>query len=1135
MGTTQSRLIFGLTVCVLVPLSLAGCRFDESLPAGARVPCEADGDCPTTDQCDAQLKVCVAANSPFVVTTPVKPPRGRAGDVFSFQLSTGALNAAQLTAVALDSAGAQVATFTFDLELGRWAWTATGAEPEGRHRVFVSVKPGAGEAVVNLVEVGAFELDFTAPSALDTTLRVLATEDNALVIDGYPDLLTAGRAGSTLEARFRLSELVTGLPRVSLLGEDAGVACTVTALGESFQATAVLPGDVAQGRYALRIEAADLVGNAAALDGASLEVRTTAPPTPALSVPGAVVYRRAPWGTLESDAPLYEVHGEPGAALGSVAVAAISGVYPVGRARVNPDGSFLITLRLEGDAPTVALRAIDAAGNESPLAEVLEVEWIISALQADAGTLFQAGVYDPLHVTAEPPDITAERRWVTSGGVVVRQPNHAETFAPNAMFELGRYGFIGRSFWVDGQNLQDPTSNSSPCLFPHQAQAFDPRLGSVCVGGGQGLPLGDGGLAGAERWWPAIAIGGGRALILGGETDAGIPLGGGLWFDGTTVTPVANPQPPPRGRQAMAFDPLRQRFLIFGGVASGVTSGETWAFEDGGFVQLGGPQPPARAGASLAWDRKTNRVLLAGGLLHGGVAAQDTWVHDGSQWREIDAGAYVGRMGGRLLQHPGTGTLLWGDTAPFDGGADSPPMYVFKNDAWVPVLNSVALYLPTAVAFGYQPDLGAVVAAGGSETDAICGEDDCTAFISMTQEPMAFWKDWRWTTVPATASTPLFAGGRLGWDPSSRELVVSDAVRFLDGGSVLNGPLYAMDQRTQARWSPDGGWTTSSLPSGGASTYSGSYARWDDGRLLLHGGFRPDGGLSDETWALDQVGWHLLEVGPAVARPTFLTLLSDLAPYSTERWLADAPTHQSVLVTSRQQYRFDTHWSAGLGPLPAFESQGVGRPSGYGALTQHPFSGAPLALGDGQIATLEGATWRFKKVPTLNLSTCDAVLDPQSRQVVWPSYAAWFTQVLDFSAGQPVQAFGVPLTRSAMPGDARVLASSVRWRGGASGSAPDGGSLAGLVLLQGSSSTRALMPVPASVGAAGTTNAHTVVAYENRELADLERSLRTADGGFVATFTVGATSAGVNGTGEAQLSTSGVEYTLRWRRDGGTP
>ncbi|MFK7742203.1 MAG: kelch repeat-containing protein [Planctomycetota bacterium] len=105
----------------------------------------------------------------------------------------------------------------------------------------------------------------------------------------------------------------------------------------------------------------------------------------------------------------------------------------------------------------------------------------------------------------------------------------------------------------------------------------------------------------------------------------------------TSLVPAQTP--PPLHRPAMAGHPALGLTVLFGGEDSnGFGSDQTWTFDGSTWTRINqtGVVPPPRTGASLVSILTRSVVVLFGGRDPATQAIlNDTWEHDGTQWREI--------------------------------------------------------------------------------------------------------------------------------------------------------------------------------------------------------------------------------------------------------------------------------------------------------------------------------------------------------------------------------------------------------------------------------------------------------------------------------------------------------------------
>lgn len=132
-----------------------------------------------------------------------------------------------------------------------------------------------------------------------------------------------------------------------------------------------------------------------------------------------------------------------------------------------------------------------------------------------------------------------------------------------------------------------------------------------------------------------------RIVLFGGFQSSTLPRLGDTWeWNGTTWTqifPVTSPSA--RSGHRMTWDPVRQHVVLFGGRIDGSSNfylGDTWSYANGVWTQLSTTGPAAREGGSVTWDPgfAGGRVVIFGGI--GGTGSRnDTWTWDGTQWVQV--------------------------------------------------------------------------------------------------------------------------------------------------------------------------------------------------------------------------------------------------------------------------------------------------------------------------------------------------------------------------------------------------------------------------------------------------------------------------------------------------------------------
>lgn len=132
-----------------------------------------------------------------------------------------------------------------------------------------------------------------------------------------------------------------------------------------------------------------------------------------------------------------------------------------------------------------------------------------------------------------------------------------------------------------------------------------------------------------------------RAVVFGGM-NANMQEFSDTWeFTGTAWTQVNGAtHPSARTYTMMAYDPVRQRAVLFGGKVGLTYLDDTWEYDvatSTWTIRMPTVAPPARAFASMTFDPVTNEVLLFGGtdLINSASPPvfEDTWSWNGTRWQ----------------------------------------------------------------------------------------------------------------------------------------------------------------------------------------------------------------------------------------------------------------------------------------------------------------------------------------------------------------------------------------------------------------------------------------------------------------------------------------------------------------------
>ena len=154
---------------------------------------------------------------------------------------------------------------------------------------------------------------------------------------------------------------------------------------------------------------------------------------------------------------------------------------------------------------------------------------------------------------------------------------------------------------------------------------------------------------------------------------------GSAWVDETPEDPDGDATPEGRTLHAMAYDPVRGRAVLFGGMCGVSNCGDTWEWLSDGrrWVPIepldpehdGDPSP--RSSAAMYYDPTLGGVVLLGGndwdnLCSGsGGLCDDSWLWTGSSWRRIGGSPLpngtspsIPRIGLAVTYHPAEQTVV---------------------------------------------------------------------------------------------------------------------------------------------------------------------------------------------------------------------------------------------------------------------------------------------------------------------------------------------------------------------------------------------------------------------------------------------------------------------------------------------
>ena len=290
---------------------------------------------------------------------------------------------------------------------------------------------------------------------------------------------------------------------------------------------------------------------------------------------------------------------------------------------------------------------------------------------------------------------------------------------------------------------------------------------------------------------------------------------------------------PPLHGEALAYDEVRGRLVVFGGRTPNDWLQGTWEW-DGRSWQRTVPAdagPGARSGHVMAYDAARRRVVLFGGA-QGTQLFCDTWILEGGSWTQTkEASCITDRVRNAGLAADARNRRMLLVEGPAIGNDEGRPARVWQRtgDTWTPVAEEGPRRLGfSAVAYDAAREVLVVpVLFGGPDAG--------------TWE----WDGKSWRRSEATPPPPRQTYG-LTYDAARRQVVLAG------GQATRQGPylddLWSWDG---ARWSPVDQPAERPAPRGGGSLFSGGA-----GRLLYFGGYNER--LLGDLWSFERGVWRRL-------------------------------------------------------------------------------------------------------------------------------------------------------------------------------------------------------------------------------------------------------------------------------------
>ena len=217
------------------------------------------------------------------------------------------------------------------------------------------------------------------------------------------------------------------------------------------------------------------------------------------------------------------------------------------------------------------------------------------------------------------------------------------------------------------------------------------------------------------------------------------PAGTAVWNGQTWQDALSAPAPSAREFSAMAYDPIRERVVLFGGRNSSGLQSDVWEW-DGAWTPImtasTATVPSARYGHAMAFDPNIQEIIMFGGvngerlgppLFPGGppstllLQTNETWSWNGTRWQRLnpatrpppssDHRMAADTQRGRVVLHGGS----LGDECPFFGCDGENSTWEWDGTTWTQVVQGEPLTTRVRFAMAYHPGRERVVRFGGQD------------------------------------------------------------------------------------------------------------------------------------------------------------------------------------------------------------------------------------------------------------------------------------------------------------------------------------------------------------------------------------------------------------------------------------
>ena len=546
------------------------------------------------------------------------------------------------------------------------------------------------------------------------------------------------------------------------------------------------------------------------------------------------------------------------------------------------------------DAPVAYVSGLDSAGNESAAVRI-QTAWYV------------ATTHQPTTSPITSPHDVSTSAWPTA-------PLAAREVVTSALAG----GLDASPAIAEAYHKWQPITGPSPAARTNPFMAFDRSRGQTVLLGGQTLGASDGTWAFDGYVWSPIQLPPGPvpAATRGQQPVYIDALGETLLFEGQ-ASPIDPPrtwlwngaswrqlslslseQPASRQFYAIAYDPIRQKAVLFGGANfSSTFRSDTWEFDGARWTEINtapANTPTARKDHALFFDAVRGRVVLFGGETRTGITTtppvNDMWEWTGSGWQSISPpGSVPPARRGHMVAYDTDrrrAVLYGGQSSTLQDLSDT---WEWNGSTWQlqnPATSPPALSEAAAV---YDSERKRVVLFGwsnfnGDGTWEWDGSSWREVGIDPTAPPlnrygMAMAFDRARGTMIAYGGSDDFdyfadtwSGSRLGWTLVSQPPATAPSGRiqarlFYDPAAsqlVLNGGRGEFIERPSDVWRWNGAaWSQVTFTGSPITARAEQGIAYNpvQGRIVVFGGDRLPG-LRDDTWEFN-TSWRAISTTPA--------------------------------------------------------------------------------------------------------------------------------------------------------------------------------------------------------------------------------------------------------------------------------